>query len=163
MSKDDIGNVEYSAYVTFYGWMENLDEAQIENAYQIYSSSIIQKMIELRKILNVYKKLADKKGYPIQKEFEVFCDRIRHGVRADELLFKKEKGIGRDTCRSMFDYCRNVLSNDPWNVNGTILEQLIAIYDRYGEDALLNRHLMQITYIGKSRAEIILNVIKRFT
>ena len=161
ISRKEVNNAEYSAYTTYYGWIENLNELQIERDFQVYPDNIPQKMIELRRLLNVYRRLGEKKFATIPRELDILCDRILHGVTEDELPFKKERGIGRDTCRSLSRYCE-IFRNEPWNLKGDIINVLKEAYMKIGEEDLLNIHLKFIPLIGEKRGRTILEVIKRY-
>ena len=160
-ARNDVKNLEYSAYVTFFGWIENINDVQIERDFQVYPDNIPQKMRELRLILNVYRTLAERKFTVIPSEFDVLRDRIYHGVTEEELPFKKEKNIGRETCRALNRYC-DIFRNEPWNIRGSLLEILTEMYNRVGESTLLNTHLKFIPGIGEKRGATIIEVIKRY-
>ena len=127
LSKKQISDAEYSAYVTWYGWIKNLDIIAIENNYQVYSTQIQNKMREVNKLLRVYKKLAESKRFEIPEELEKLIDRVYHGVKEGELIFKREYGIGRKTASAINNYCENVLVNPPWNLRGTSIEKLVKL------------------------------------
>lgn len=159
-NKKNISHPEYSSYATYYGWIENFDEVQIEDRFKVYAPPLLYSAREICKLLGVYKKLAEKKHFDIPQEFDILCDRIYYGVTEEELPFIRKRGIGRDTCRGLKEYSNNVLKRDPHNYTGTLLEILISLFKRNGEEGFMKIHVPYILGIGLKRAEIILSVVK---
>jgi helicase len=150
---------EYSAYAIYYGWMENQELADIESKYKVYASKCPQVARELFKLLNVYEKLAEKKGIPVPPDFKDFKDRVRFGVTAEELPFKRLRGIGRATVRKMKMYCE-AFRNPPWNLSGSMLEIFVQIYKKDGERRF-SEILQFVKGVGKGKKhEKILELVK---
>jgi len=158
-NEKQIGNAEYSSYATYYGWMENLDEVQIEDRFKVHAHPIASNSKELRRILEVYKSLAERKIFDIPEEFDIFCDRIYYGVTEEELPFVRKRGLGRDSVRSLSNYCKNVLIPNQ-GYSGTLLEILCQLYQDFGEEGFIGVHVPYIDGVGLKRAELILSVIK---
>jgi helicase len=151
---------EYSAYAIYYGWMENLELADIESKYKVYASKCPQVAKELFKLLKVYKRLAVKKGITVPSEFKDFKDRVRFGVTEEELPFKRLRRIGRGTTRKIKMYCENNLRKPPWNLTGSMLEIFVQLYKQQGEKRF-TEILRYVEGVGKGkRLEKILGLVK---
>ncbi|GAF95808.1 unnamed protein product, partial [marine sediment metagenome] len=74
-------SIEYSAYVVYKKWIENINEKEIEETCKVYTSNLSFKIWEMYKLLNVYKDLADDAYYPLPDRFQIFKERIRYGVQ----------------------------------------------------------------------------------
>jgi len=155
----DRGNPEYSAYVVYHKWLENVDEAEIDNECMVYSSNLPSKMWEMYRLLDLYEELARTKHYPIPEEFQVFKERIRYGVQEGELPLVKIHGIGRETAGSVRSYCYTVLQKN-FGYSGTPLDILKALLEKQGEKKFLDIHIKYIKYVGEARAKIILSFVK---
>ncbi|MEM3823794.1 MAG: helicase-related protein [Candidatus Bathyarchaeia archaeon] len=150
---------EYSAYAIYHGWMENQEIPDIESRYKVYASKCPQVAKELFKLLNVYERLANKKGISVPADFKDFKDRVRYGVTTEELPFKRLRGIGRATTRKMKKYC-DIFRNPPWNLSGSMLEIFVQIYKRDGERKF-SETLQFVKGIGKGKKhEKILKLVK---
>jgi len=156
----DPSHAEYSAYAIFFGWIEDMEIDRIEREYKVYSSQLPQVALELYRLLQVYETLAKRKNFMVPSEFNSLKERIRYGVKTDELPLVKLKGIGRDTTRSIREYCETVLARPPHNYRGSLVDILKALYKDQGEDKFLEVHLKYIRGIGEKRAQRILNFIK---
>lgn len=156
----DPSHAEYSSYAIFFGWIENMELDRIEREYKVYSSQLPQVASELYRLLQVYEALAKRKNFIVPSEFNILKERIRFGVRIDELPFVKLKGIGRDTARNIRRYCRTVLARPPFNYRGSPLDILKALYKDQGEDRFLEIHVKYISGVGEKRAQRILKFIK---
>jgi helicase len=152
-------NAEYSAYVVYYKWIENVDEVDIDDRCKVYSSNLPSKMWEISRILSVYEQLALARGWKIPPEFPVFKERIYFGVREDELPLRKIHGIGRETVRSLRAYCYNVLQKN-LGYKGTPLEILVSLLEKQGEKKFLETHVKYISHIGEAKAKRILSFVK---
>jgi len=161
-NKRNVGNAEYSSYAIFHGWINNLDEVTIEERYLINASIIESNVKELYKLLDVYKKLAEKKHIDIPNEFNALQRRIYHGVTEEELSFKMMSGIGRETCRTLKTYCNSVLKGTDFNYTGSLEEILYNLLTDIGETEFLSIMIGNVTHIGRRRAESILEVIKNY-
>jgi len=157
-SKKQTGHAEYSSYATYYGWIENIDEVMIEDRFLVHAHPIALKARELRRLLDVYRALAEKKLFDIPEEFEVLCDRIYYGVTEEELPFVRKRGIGRDTVRSLRSYCQSVLGTQGYS--GSVLNVLCQLFQSAGEEGFMKTHVPYINGVGPKRAEIILSVVK---
>jgi len=153
---------EYSAYAMYHGWMENFDDVTIEERFKVAPAPLTPNSQELFKLLTVYESLARKKLCPIPEEFIELKRRIYHGVTAEELPFKMARGIGRETCRSLKDYCRSVLTGPDFGYSGTILEILNQFYEDQGKEELVNIMINYVTDIGRHRAELILEAVENY-
>jgi len=155
----DRGSPEYSAYVVYHKWIENVDEAEIDNECTVYSSNLPSKMWEMYRLLGLHEELARAKHYLIPQEFQAFKERIRYGVREDELPLAKIHGIGRETAGSVREYCYNVLQKN-FGYTGTPQDILKSLLEKQGEEAFLNIHIKFVKYVGEKRAKDILSFIK---
>jgi len=155
----DHGTPEYSAYVVYHKWMENVDEAEIDNVCMVYSSNLPSKMWEMYRLLDLYEELARAKHFPIPDEFQVFKERIRYGVREDELPLVKIRGIGRETAGNVRVYCYSVLQKN-FGYTGTPLNILGSLLQKQGEEAFLNIHIKFVRYVGENRAKLLLSFVK---
>ena len=155
----DRGSPEYSAYVVYHKWIENVDEAEIDNECAVYSSNLPSKMWEMYRLLDLYEELARTKHYLVPEEFQVFKERIRNGVREDELPLVKIHGIGRETAGSVREYCYNVLQKN-FGYTGTPLDILKSLLQKQGEEAFLNIHIKFVRYVGENRAKLLLSFVK---
>jgi len=155
----DRASPEYSAYAVFHKWIENIHEAEIDNQCKVYSSNLPRKMWEMYRLLGVYEELARAKNYEIPEEFQVLKDRIRYGVREDELQLTKIPGIGREVSGSIRRYCYNVLQKN-FGYSGTPLEILKSLLEKQGEKTFLDVHMNYVKYVGEKKAKSILSVVK---
>jgi len=156
----DLSHAEYSAYAIFFGWIENMELDKIEKDYKVYSSQLPQVALELYRLLEVYEELAKRKNLVIPPEFNMLKERIRFGVRPDELPFAKLKGIGRDTVRNLRNYCRTVLAKPPHNYSGSLLDILKNLYKDQGEEKFLEIHIKYVPGVGEKRAQRILKLVR---
>ncbi|KPV61650.1 MAG: putative ski2-type helicase [Candidatus Bathyarchaeota archaeon BA2] len=157
----DCGHAEYSAYAVFFGWIENMEEYQIERDFKVYASQLPQVAGELDKLLLTCKLLARAKNFIIPPQFKILRDRIRKGVRSEEVPFVKLKGIGRTTARNLYEYCKNVLAKPPLRYSGTVLDMLKTLYKDRGETNFIKIHVRYIQGIGEEKAKRILELVKR--
>ena len=155
----DRGSPEYSAYVVYHKWIENVDEAEIDNECTVYSSNLPLKMWGMYRLLDLYEELGRTKHYPIPEEFQVFKERIRYGVREDELPLVKIAGIGRETAGSIRSYCYTVLQKN-FGYSGTPLDILKALLEKQGEKKFLDTHIKYVKYVGETKAKRILSFVK---
>jgi helicase len=156
----DRTNQEYSAYVVFHKWIENVDEAQIDKDCKVYSSNLPSKMWEMYKLLCVYEELARTKHFQIPDEFQVFKERIRYGVRGDELPLVKIHGIGRETAGSIRRYCYSVLRTN-FGYTGTPLDILQTLLEKQGEEKFRDIHIKHVKYVGDAKARRLLSFVKK--
>lgn len=154
---DDSG-VGYSAYAVWLKWMWNVDEADIDNSCQVYSSRLPLKMWGLYRLLDVYEKLAVSKTYEVPQEFQVIKERIRYGVREEELPFVKIRGIGREIVRELHTFCNNLRTN--LGYSGTMVDTLKSFLEKEGEDKFLSILEDRVGNVGKIRARKILSLIQ---
>lgn len=155
----DRTNQEYSAYVVFHKWIENVDEVQIDNDCKVYSSNLPSRMWEMYKLLCVYEELARTKHFQIPDEFQVFKERIRYGVREDELPLVKIHGIGREAAESIRKYCYSVLRTN-FGYTGTPLAILKTLLEKQGEEKFLDIHKEHVKYVGETKARLLLSFVK---
>ncbi len=138
----DKAHPEYSAYVVFKKWIENVNELEIDNSCKVYSSNLPAKMREMSKLMEVSKKLAEVKNCDISANFDVSRERIYYGVREDELPLVKIRGIKRELARAIKSYCDGVLKT-MHQYNGDCMEILDALLKKEGEKEFL-RHMENI-------------------
>lgn len=155
----DRSHAEYSAYAVCFGWIENMKLNRIESDFKVYASPLPQIAMELYRLLQVYEALARSKNYAIPPGFRTLKERIRFGVRTDELPFAKLKGIGRETAREIRRYCETVLSTS-FKYKGSPLDILKALYKDQGEDKFLEVHVKYVPQVGEVRAKKTLNLLK---
>jgi len=153
------GSPEYSAYVVYFKWIENVNEAQIDNECKVYSSNLPSKTWEIHRLLDVYEELARTKHYPIPEDLQMLKERIRYGVREDELPLVKIHGIGRETAGSVRSYCYTVLQKN-FGYSGTPLDILKALLEKQGEKKFLDTHIKYVKYVGETRAKRILSFVQ---
>jgi helicase len=158
----DLSHSEYSAYAVYYGWMENKDLNEIEEKFKVYASRLPDVANELYLLLQVYEKLAKRRNFEIPPEFKILKDRIRYGVREDELPFVKLKGFGREIVRSLYDYCMSVLTRPPFNYRGNLIEILKNLYQDREERYFIETFVRYAKGIGDARAKKIAEVIKTY-
>lgn len=149
---------QYSAYAVFYKWIENVSETEIDKECKVYSSNLPSKMWEMYKLLCAYENLARARGLAIPTEYQVFKDRIRHGVREDELPLVKIHGIGRELARSIRRHCNAVLKVN-FGYSGTPVEILKTLLEKQGETEFL-KHMDVVPNIGETRAKRLLTFVK---
>ena len=161
MGISDVEQAEYSTYAIINGWMQNIDEFEIERDFCVYSSQLPQVASEIFKLLRMYEAIARKMNFKISADFKVFWERVRYGVTEEELPFVKLKQIGRGTVRELNRYVRAVLKKTPWNYKGTLLEVLQQFHKDQGDKKFIDTHVKYIENVGQVRAERILNFIKQ--
>lgn len=149
---------EYSAYVTFNKWIENVNEQEIDQTCGVLSSNLSMKMREMSKLIELTKKLAEANNQSISADFDVSRERVYYGVREEELPLVKIRGIKRELARAIKSYCDGVLK-PMHNYSGTCVEILEALLAKEGEGEFL-RHLGTIQKIGEVRSQKILLFIK---
>jgi hypothetical protein len=150
---------EYSAYAIFSGWIENVENDQIEEKFKVYASQISEVAEELYRLLNVYEILAKKKNFDIAPQFNVLKERVRYGVREDELPFIKLRRFGRATVRELYQHCNKFFKAPPYNYVGTTSKVLKALLEDVGEKEFL-KIIKYIPRIGEVKAEKILALVK---
>ncbi len=154
---------EYSAYAIFNGWMENISEPQIENDFKVYSSALENVTREMYNLLVMYEKLARSKTFDLPVNWEEFKDRVRLGVRVEELPFVRIKGIKRNTVRNLYNFCRNYLGGPLYGYKGDISQVLKTCLEQKGESVLLTQMIEQKMGIGPAKAGAIIELIKQKT
>jgi helicase len=157
----EVESPEYSAYALFFGWMENMDDFNIEDKLKVNSSQLPLVANEMFKLLKVYETLARKTGYNVDPTFKTFCDRVRYGVTEDELPFVKLKQIGRGTARELNVYSKAVLRRLDYNYKGPLVEVYKQLLKDVGDDKFLNTHLKYVPNVGPVRSKIILDFVKQ--
>lgn len=156
----DLSHPEHSAYSLYYGWIENKPIVPIEEDFKIYASALPSVADEMYKLLNAYRALAKKKLLAVPPEFEILMDRIRYGVRGEEVPFVKLRGFGRETVRSLHDYCKTVLAKISPRYKGPMLTALIEFYKDKGESFVLTTLANNVENIGPVRSGKIVDKIK---
>ena len=156
----DLSHSEYSTYAVFKGWMQNMDEFEIESKFKVHSSQLPQIARELFQLLEVYEKLGKKMSYDIDPNFAAFKERIRYGVTNEELPFVKLRQIGRETVRELSQYARSVLMGSSWKFKGSLLEVLKQLHRKVGDEKFMKVHIQYVSNVGEVRAKRILDFIK---
>ncbi len=149
---------EYSAYVVYSKWINNIEEAEIDRTCKVYSSNLPAKMREMSKIMEMSKKLAEAYNYPVADDFELSRERLYYGVREDEIPLVKIHGIKRELSRAIKKYCDGVLV-PLHQYTGTCMEILTTLLRKEGDMAFL-RHMQNIQNIGDVRSQKLLELIK---
>lgn len=157
----EASHAEYSAYAIFFGWMENMDEVEIEKEFQVYASQLPQVANELYKLLDVYESLGRKMNYRTHAKFKDFKERVRRGVTEEELPFVKLKQIGRETTRELNKYSKAVLRRPPRKYQGTLLEVLKQLHREVGDDKFLDIHIKYVENVGPVKGKRILDFVKQ--
>jgi helicase len=157
----EVESPEYSAYALFFGWMENMDDVNIEDRLKVNSSQLPLVATEMFKLLKIYETLARKTGYNVDPTFKTFCDRVRYGVTEDELPFVRLKQIGRETARELNIYSKAVLRRSDYNYKGPLAEVYKQLLKDVGDEKFLNTHLKYVPNVGPVRSKIILDFLKQ--
>lgn len=154
-----INGAEYSTYATYYGWMENFVDTQIEGQFSVPAYPLFRSAREIRNLLTVYKELAEKKHFDIPDEFNVFCDRLYFGVTQEELPFVKIRGLGRESVGNVRRFCRT----SPIFIqeySGSLLEILCQFYRDNGENEFVETLTREISGIGERRIGLFMIPVK---
>ena len=71
-------------------------------------------------------------NYEIDPEFAEFKERVKKGVKGDELPFVNISRIGRESVRELSKYVDNVFRGTNWKLKGNLLEVLKQVHRREG-------------------------------
>lgn len=148
---------EYSAYAIFSGWIENIEEVEIESRFHVYASQLPQTARELSKIMELISKIASIQEINVSSSYSNLINRVRDGVRSEELPFTAIKGIGRDIARQLFGFSR-ILSREEKIQGGSISEIFSSFISKSGNQALVDLLTSKVPLIGATRARRIVEI-----
>lgn len=126
----DIGNAEATA-VSLIEWINERNEYEIENAYNVYSASTRRSAYEASLLVKFAKQTMEILGnYSILKDLDYLSARLYYGVKEDLIrLVVGVKRLGRKRAREIV----NVFGNDLTNVSEANLRKIDGIGEKLSE------------------------------
>lgn len=126
----DIGNAEATA-VSLIEWINERNEYEIENAYNVYSASTRRSAYEASLLVKFAKQTMEILGnYSILKDLDYLSARLYYGVKEDLIkLVIGVKRLGRKRAREIV----NVFGNDLTNVSEADLRKIDGIGEKLSE------------------------------
>ena len=126
----NIGNPEATA-VSLIEWINERNEYEIENKYNVYSASTRRSAYEASRLIKFAKDTSEVLGkYSNLKEFDVLTARLYYGVKNDIIpLVVGVKRLGRKRARNIV----NVFGNDLSNVSEKELQNIDGIGPKLAE------------------------------
>lgn len=126
----DIGNAEATA-VSLIEWINERNEYEIENAYNVYSASTRRSAYEASLLVKFAKQTMEILGnYSILKDLDYLSARLYYGVKEDLIrLVVGVKRLGRKRAREIV----NVFGNDLTNVSEADLRKIEGIGEKLSE------------------------------
>ena len=126
----DIGNAEATA-VSLIEWINERNEYEIENAYNVYSASTRRSAYEASLLVKFAKQTMEILGnYSILKDLDYLSARLYYGVKEDLIkLVVGVKRLGRKRAREIV----NVFGNDLTNVSEADLRRIDGIGEKLSE------------------------------
>lgn len=126
----DIGNAEATA-VSLIEWINERNEYEIENAYNVYSASTRRSAYEASLLVKFAKQTMEILGnYSILKDLDYLSARLYYGVKEDLIkLVVGVKRLGRKRAREIV----NVFGNDLTNVSEADLRKIDGIGEKLSE------------------------------
>ena len=126
----DIGNVEATA-VSLMEWIDERNEYEIENKYNVYSASTRRSAYEASKLVKFAKDTSEVLGnYSNLKEFDILSARLYYGVKDDIIpLVVGVKRLGRKRARNLV----NIFGNDLIGVSENELQKIEGIGPKLAE------------------------------
>jgi replicative superfamily II helicase len=161
MGIEEVSHSEYSSYVIWHGWIENLPVEIIEDRYHVYTGNIERVARELNNLLSFTEILAEIKGKPITEGFSTLKQRVRRGYRLNEIPFVGLRFFGRVLLRQINDYCMNVLTKPPWNGRGTMIEILLQLKAQQTKEEFI-QILSGLDMISRVRATRIFDFLETY-
>lgn len=126
----DIGNAEATA-VSLIEWINERNEYEIENAYNVYSASTRRSAYEASLLVKFAKQTMEILGnYSILKDLDYLSARLYYGIKEDLIkLVVGVKRLGRKRAREIV----NVFGNDLTNVSEADLRKIEGIGEKLSE------------------------------
>lgn len=126
----DIGNAEATA-VSLIEWINERNEYEIENAYNVYSASTRRSAYEASLLVKFAKQTMEILGnYTILKDLDYLSARLYYGVKEDLIkLVVGVKRLGRKRAREIV----NVFGNDLTKVSEADLRKIDGIGEKLSE------------------------------
>ncbi len=126
----DIGNVEATA-VSLMEWVDERNEFEIENKYNVYSASTRRSAYEASRLVKFAKDTSEVLGnYSNLKDFDFLSARLYYGVKEDIIpLVVGVKRLGRKRARNLV----KILGNDLSGVSENELQKVEGIGPKLAE------------------------------
>ncbi len=126
----DIGNPEATA-VSLMEWVDERNEYEIENKYNVYSASTRRAAYEASKLVKFAKDTSEVLGnYTNLKDFDILSARLYYGVKEDIIpLVVGVKRLGRKRARNLV----NIFGNDLSGVSESELQKIEGIGPKLAE------------------------------
>ncbi len=126
----DIGNVEATA-VSLMEWVNERNEYEIENRYNVYSASTRRSAYEASRLVKFAKDTSEVLGnYSNLKDFDILSARLYYGVKDDIIpLVVGVKRLGRKRARNLV----NIFGNDLSGVSENELQKVEGIGPKLAE------------------------------
>ena len=120
----DIGNPEATT-VSLIEWIDERNEYEIENKYNVYSASTRRSAYEASRLVKFAKNTCEVLGdYSNLKEFDILSARLYYGVKEDIIpLVIGVKRLGRKRARNLV----NIFGNDLSNISENELQKVEGI------------------------------------
>lgn len=126
----DIGNPEATA-VSLMEWVDERNEYEIENKYNVYSASTRRSAYEASRLVKFAKDTSEVLGnYSNLKDFDILSARLYYGVKDDIIpLVVGVKRLGRKRARNLV----NIFGNDLSGVSENELQKIEGIGPKLAE------------------------------
>ena len=126
----DIGNVEATA-VSLMEWVDERNEFEIENKYNVYSASTRRSAYEASRLVKFAKDTSEVLGnYSNLKDFDFLSARLYYGVKEDIIpLVVGVKRLGRKRARNLV----KIFGNDLSGVSENELQKVEGIGPKLAE------------------------------
>ena len=126
----DIGNPEATA-VSLMEWIDERNEYEIENKYNVYSASTRRSAYEASRLVKFAKDTSEVLGnYSNLKDFDILSARLYYGVKEDIIpLVVGVKRLGRKRARNLV----NIFGNDLKGVSESELQKIDGIGPKLAE------------------------------
>ena len=126
----DIGNPEATA-VSLMEWVDERNEYEIENKYNVYSASTRRSAYEASRLVKFAKDTSEVLGnYSTLKEFDILSARLYYGVKEDIIpLVVGVKRLGRKRARNLV----NIFGTDLSGVSESELQKIEGIGPKLAE------------------------------
>ena len=126
----DIGNIEATA-VSLMEWVDERNEYEIENKYNVYSASTRRSAYEASRLVKFAKDTSEVLGnYSKLKDFDFLSARLYYGVKEDIIpLVVGVKRLGRKRARNLV----NIFGNDLSGISENELQKVEGIGPKLAE------------------------------
>lgn len=126
----DIGNIEATA-VSLMEWVDERNEYEIENKYNVYSASTRRSAYEASRLVKFAKDTSEVLGnYSKLKDFDFLSARLYYGVKEDIIpLVVGVKRLGRKRARNLV----NIFGNDLSGISENELQKVEGIGSKLAE------------------------------